>query len=252
MLPPARLRSHQIVVRDAGDRQDHVAAPAVGRVHGHGPAAARGRPGQARRCWWCWTARAAPMPGGSRTGPGGCCATRVPAAWRCGPTRPPSASGRCRRASSSAPWSTSSSTAPAARRTTPTSWTLSSRWPSRLPAVRRPAAQDFLARLDPGWLTLAYSAGGFDYQLQLARAAARQVPRRRAAVPHPVPAPRPRPGRAGRLRRGRFLVLHPGGNRRARRRGSTGPGHRRPARQPCHARRRARTGAARAGTAGRR
>jgi hypothetical protein len=35
---------------------------------------------------------------------------------------------------------------------------------------------DFLARLDPGWLTLAYSAGGYDYQFQLARAAARQVP----------------------------------------------------------------------------
>ena len=38
------------------------------------------------------------------------------------------------------------------------------------------SSADFLARLDPGWLTLAYSAGGFDYQLQLARAAARQVP----------------------------------------------------------------------------
>jgi hypothetical protein len=35
---------------------------------------------------------------------------------------------------------------------------------------------DFLARLDPGWLTLAYSAGGSDQQLQVARAAARQVP----------------------------------------------------------------------------
>jgi hypothetical protein len=35
---------------------------------------------------------------------------------------------------------------------------------------------DFLARLDPGWLTLAYSAGGLDDQLQLVRAAARQVP----------------------------------------------------------------------------
>jgi hypothetical protein len=35
---------------------------------------------------------------------------------------------------------------------------------------------EFLARLDPGWLTLAYSAGGLDDQLQLVRAAARQVP----------------------------------------------------------------------------
>jgi hypothetical protein len=35
---------------------------------------------------------------------------------------------------------------------------------------------DFLARLDAGWLALAYSAGGYDDQLQLARAAARQVP----------------------------------------------------------------------------
>jgi hypothetical protein len=38
------------------------------------------------------------------------------------------------------------------------------------------SSTDFLARLDPGWLTLAYSAGGYDYQLQLARAAAHQVP----------------------------------------------------------------------------
>jgi hypothetical protein len=35
---------------------------------------------------------------------------------------------------------------------------------------------DFLARLDPGWLSLAYSAGGYDDRLALARSAARQVP----------------------------------------------------------------------------
>ncbi|HUA41165.1 MAG TPA: hypothetical protein VMA32_06360 [Streptosporangiaceae bacterium] len=35
---------------------------------------------------------------------------------------------------------------------------------------------DFLARLDPGWLTLAYAAGGYDDQLAVARSAARQVP----------------------------------------------------------------------------
>jgi hypothetical protein len=35
---------------------------------------------------------------------------------------------------------------------------------------------DFLARLDPGWLMLAYSAGGYDAQLAMARSAARQVP----------------------------------------------------------------------------
>jgi hypothetical protein len=35
---------------------------------------------------------------------------------------------------------------------------------------------DFLARLDAGWLTLAYSTGGHDDQLQVVRAAARQVP----------------------------------------------------------------------------
>ncbi len=37
-------------------------------------------------------------------------------------------------------------------------------------------SDEFLARLDPGWLALAYSAGGLDDQLQVARAAARQVP----------------------------------------------------------------------------
>jgi hypothetical protein len=35
---------------------------------------------------------------------------------------------------------------------------------------------DFLARLDPGWLTLAYAAGGYDDQLAVARSAVRQVP----------------------------------------------------------------------------
>ncbi len=34
----------------------------------------------------------------------------------------------------------------------------------------------FLARLDPGWLALAYAAGGFDDQLALVRSAAHQVP----------------------------------------------------------------------------
>src|SRR4029077_16778251 len=38
------------------------------------------------------------------------------------------------------------------------------------------SSAEFLARLDPGWLILAYSAGGLDDQLQMARAAARQVP----------------------------------------------------------------------------
>jgi hypothetical protein len=35
---------------------------------------------------------------------------------------------------------------------------------------------DFLARLDPGWLALAYAAGGFDEQLAMVRSAGRQVP----------------------------------------------------------------------------
>jgi len=38
------------------------------------------------------------------------------------------------------------------------------------------SAADFLARLDPGWLSLAYSAGGYEDRLALARSAARQVP----------------------------------------------------------------------------
>ena len=38
------------------------------------------------------------------------------------------------------------------------------------------SSTEFLARLDPGWLAFAYSADGLDHQLQLARAAARQVP----------------------------------------------------------------------------
>ena len=38
------------------------------------------------------------------------------------------------------------------------------------------SSAEFLARLDAGWLMLAYSPGGYDDRLQLARAAARQVP----------------------------------------------------------------------------
>ena len=38
------------------------------------------------------------------------------------------------------------------------------------------SSADFLARLDHGWLTLAYSAGGLDDQLRLAQSAARHVP----------------------------------------------------------------------------
>jgi hypothetical protein len=37
------------------------------------------------------------------------------------------------------------------------------------------STRDFLDRLDPGWLTLAYAAGGFDDELQMARAAAGQA-----------------------------------------------------------------------------
>jgi hypothetical protein len=44
------------------------------------------------------------------------------------------------------------------------------------PCGRPASTADFLARLDPGWLGLAYSAGGYEDQLALARSAARQVP----------------------------------------------------------------------------
>jgi len=50
--------------------------------------------------------------------------------------------------------------------------TLAVEAPSGPPA----SAADFLARLDPGWLSLAYSAGGYADRLALARSAARQVP----------------------------------------------------------------------------
>jgi len=38
------------------------------------------------------------------------------------------------------------------------------------------SSTDFLARLDPAWLGLTYSAGGYENELALARSAARQVP----------------------------------------------------------------------------
>ncbi|MGO8959558.1 MAG: hypothetical protein ACLQFR_19655 [Streptosporangiaceae bacterium] len=44
------------------------------------------------------------------------------------------------------------------------------------PAGPPASTAEFLARLDPGWLALAYAAGGYDDQLALARSAARQVP----------------------------------------------------------------------------
>jgi hypothetical protein len=50
--------------------------------------------------------------------------------------------------------------------------TLAIETPSGPPA----STADFLARLDTGWLLLAYSAAGYDEQLALVRSAARQVP----------------------------------------------------------------------------
>jgi hypothetical protein len=44
------------------------------------------------------------------------------------------------------------------------------------PAGPPASTADFLARLDPGWLALAYSGGGYDDDLAIARSAARQVP----------------------------------------------------------------------------
>jgi hypothetical protein len=44
------------------------------------------------------------------------------------------------------------------------------------PCGRPAGTADFLARLDPGWLALAYSAGGYEDQMALVRSAARQVP----------------------------------------------------------------------------
>ncbi len=87
------------------------------------------------------------------------------------------------------------------------------------------SSTDFLARLDPGWLAFAYSAAGLDYQLQLARAAARQVPD--VALRFRTLFRRLGPGLDGpALRRGRRLVLHPGGHWRARRRRGAGARHR--------------------------
>ena len=98
------------------------------------------------------------------------------------------------------------------------------------------SAADFLARLDPAWLTDAYSSGG----ARVGRAPRRAGPdpdsveaawRHRAAVPHAVPAAGQRPGRAGRVRRRGRLVLHPRGHGRDQRGRGAGPGAGRPAGQ---------------------
>ena len=181
-------------------RQDHAAVAAVGRVHGHRAAAARGRARARRRCWWCWTARAARTRAGSPTGPGGCCARRAPGPPRSGRTRPACRCGRCRprqlittlvdlieHGTGAAAYYADVMEAVVA---------LAVEAPGGPPV----SAADFLARLDPGWLAGAYSAGGvLDGGTRPSWPDPLGVPagrRRRAAVPHPVPAAGRRPGRA--------------------------------------------------------
>ena len=142
--------------RDHRDRQDHAAAAVVGRLHGHRAAAARGGRRAVRRCWWCWTARAAPTRGGSPTGPAGCCAARAPrpppiwpdeaslSLWALPPAAADHHAGGPDRARHR-------------RRRLLRRRDGGGRRAGRGGAVRAAGQRaDFLARLDPGWLTLAY------------------------------------------------------------------------------------------------
>ena len=167
-LAPGGDRHHR-------DRQDHAAAPAVGRVHGHGAAAGTRQGRAGGRCWWCWTARAGPTRGGSPTGPGGCCA------WP-GPGPPPI-------------WPDEASLSlwalPPGQLTTTlvdliehgtggaayyadvmeAVVALAVEAPGGPPA----SAADFLARLDPGWLAPPTRPAGTRPSAALIRSAARQV-----------------------------------------------------------------------------
>ncbi len=160
-LPPAALAPGG--AGHDGHREDHLAAEVVGRVHDPGDGTARGGAAGRARCWWCWTARAAPTRGGSPTGPAGCCAARAPRPRPSGPTRPACRCGRCRPASSSAPWWTWSSRAPAVPPTTPTSSRRSSGWRWTPPAGRppaRPISSGGWTRAGWRWPTRATPDGG--------------------------------------------------------------------------------------------
>ena len=175
VLPYPRLRSHQVVLGTTGTGKTTLLLRLWAGFMTRGMELhAAGRASRAR-CSSCWTARAGPIPAGSPTAPAGCCAARAPRPPRSGPTRPACHCGRCRPASSSAPWWTWSSRAPAAPPTTPTCWKRSSGWRWTPRAGRRPRAADFLARLDVNWLAMAYAGAPDSASAGLLRSSAGHV-----------------------------------------------------------------------------
>ena len=174
VLPYPRLRSHQVVLGTTGTGKTTLLLRLWAGFMTRGCNCTR-RAGRRARCSSCWTARAGPIPAGSPTGPAGCCAARAPRPPRSGPTRPACRCGRCRPGSSSAPWWTWSSRAPAAPPTTPTCWKRSSGWRWRPRAGRRASTADFLARLDANWLALAYAGAPDSGSAGLLRSSAGHV-----------------------------------------------------------------------------
>ena len=212
--PIQRLRSHQVVIGTTGTGKTTLLLRLWAGFMARGAAAARGRGRAAGRCWWCWTARAAPIRGGSPTGPAGCCArpgARSTAIW------PDEASLSLwalppRQLTTTLVDMIEHGTGGAAyyADVMEAVVALAVDAPGGPPA----SAADFLARLDAGWLAAAY-AGSPDGQ----HAACCGRPRRQVSDI----ALRFRtlfrrlgdgPGRARRLRRRGRLVLHPGGHRR--------------------------------------
>ena len=98
------------------------------------------------------------------------------------------------------------------------------------------SAADFLARLDPGWLAMAYSSGEHEAELALVRSAGRQIGDIALRFRTLLRRAGRRAGRARRVRRRRRLVLHPGGHRRDQRGRGAGPRARRHAGQLRHGR----------------
>ena len=173
-LPASRLRSHQIVIGGTGTGKTTLllrlwaAFMAAGlRLHAAGQA-------PARRCSWCWTARAVRTHGASLTAVAGCCESQEPGTWPSGPMKP-----ACRIWALPVRQLVTTLVDLIEHGTGGAAYYADVMEAVVALAVEAPAGPpastaDFLARLDPGWLALAWL--GDEDRLALARSAARQVP----------------------------------------------------------------------------
>ena len=175
VLPYPRLRSHQVVLGTTGTGKTTLLLRLWAGFMTTGHAAARGGPRAAPAARRAGLQGRRPIPAGSPTGPAGCCAARAPRPPRSGPTRPACRCGRCRPASSSAPWWTWSSHGTGGAAYYADVLEEIVRLAVDAPGGPPASAADFLARLDANWLAVAYAGAPDSASAGLLRSSAGHV-----------------------------------------------------------------------------